>query len=390
MEKVLLVAIDPGYDGCKIVINKQTYHMPSSVEDISKVSSVVRVNYDEEFITYESDGASFLVGKYARKSLLETDHSEKARADLDTSYTLGKFGTDVFRVGVRASLGYALIQYSEFTKSQKEVPVFELADMPNWDVHVAVALPHEHMESLWKQHVKPFITGKHEFSLNIGLSRKEDFSFKFKEENCGYNSQTICALLSVITDDDGKMIQGKTLVDYLPAIILDGGYKTFGIFKLARDGRIDNPESNLDFAMHNVNEIVAAKIRSTYNCNVHSYMIEEYANGTEELWYVDDKDISQKIDVKAIRDNEIEEMAKKLIKHLLEKHNNLKDARTILDAGGTGEAYFKYIKAFCEEKRHNLKDNVKLADQGFNGEPCQPVFAIAIGLYKAMVDELDA
>lgn len=383
--KRLVISIDPGFDGCKIVINKQTYSIPFVVEDITSAATSFPVaRSDKKFIRCEYEGRMYLVGEYARKSMLEADHQENAKEEMDTFYTIGRFGTTLFKVGLNAFLGYGLYLYQEYTKDKKGDEVFKIEDMANWDIHLGAALPHQYMEDLWKKYVKDDLTEQHTFVLHIGGEEDIHFDFKVEENNCVYNSQAVSALICEVTDDNGNMIEkNKTIFDYLPALVNDGGYKTLGIFKLSRDGRMDKSESNSDFAMHNINEAVAAEVRKK-KPGVFSYMIEELYKNKEAVFYEDESGTVQEIDIETLKDTETVTMANKLINYLMEKHDKLLDIKMFLLAGGTGSAYFNTIKEFCD-KRINLKDKVCLAKNGFDGKECDPVFAIAIGLYKSMI-----
>lgn len=384
--KRLVISLDTGFDGCKIVVNEQLFREPFVVEDITDVVNQYPMNIkNKDYIRYEKDGRVYLVGQMARKSLQEADHRARAGSELDTFYTTGRFGTNLFRAGLEAFLGYALCRYEEYTNENKGTEKFSIEDIKNWDIHVGTALPHQFMDEIWKTNVKGYLVGHHEFNLYIG-GRTISFNFDLKEDNCVYNSQAICALIDKVTDDKGSMIENdKTIYDYLPALIIDAGYKTVGKFKLARDGRMDKPESNMTYAMDNINNVVAAKVREK-EPEFQSYMVEEMYFTGEEVYYEGENGL-ETFNIREMRDKETDEMAKKLMEYLMVEHRKLLDIKIILLAGGTGAAYYKTINEFCS-KRANLKDKVWLADNGFNGDKCDPVFAIAIGMYKAMVNNL--
>lgn len=386
--KRLIIGLDPGFDGGKIVINKMTLSIPFAVEDITnELSKYPLSNRNaENFIRLEKDGSTYLVGDFARLSLLEADHQKSSKDSLDTFYTISRFSSKLFEVGLNTMLGYALYKYEEYTRKNDVEEVFNISEIDEWDIHVGVALPHEFMDDLWAKHVKDYLAKPQNYNLLVG-TKTIKFNYQLKEENCVYNSQAICALIDLITDDEGNNIDSeKDIQHYLPALIIDGGYKTLGKFKLSRDGRMDKDESNTDFAMNNINEAVAAEIRKK-NANIYGYMIEEKYNANEEIYYEDEDGTVKSFDVRAMRDAETVKTANRLMEYLMTEHNRLLDIKLILVAGGTGAAYYNTIKEFCD-KRDNLKGKVKLANNGFDGKECEPVYAIVIGLYKAMVARL--
>jgi len=380
--KRLVISIDPGFDAAKIVINKRQYKYPFAVEDITEeLDKFPLQRTDNSFVLCKMDGRTYLVGEYARRSLLETEHLEEAKVDMDNFYTTGRFKTNLFKVGFFAFMGMALYDYAQETKD------ISIDDINNCELFVGVALPHEFCDILWKTCIKDLLAEDHKFILDIGNNKNIKFDLILKENNCVYNSQAICALIDMVCNDDGNMIEkDKTIMDYLPAIVIDAGYKTLGKFKLSRDGRMDKAESNTLFAMNNINEQVSAKIREKVP-NIYPYMIEDLYKNNESVYYEEDGEVKY-FNIKKMRDEITKQKAIQLMEYLRRQHNNLLDVKLILLAGGTGAAYFDTINEYCS-KRINLKDKVWLAKSGFDGAECDPVFAISIGLYKAMALHFD-
>lgn len=379
MGKRLVIAVDPGFDGCKIVINKRCYNIPFMVEDITDdVDNFSLARFGNDFIRVEYDNKTYLVGEYARKALLEKEQREKSKADLDMNFSINRFNTEKFKVGFKAFLGYALYRFCQ------EDEKFELNNINDYDIFLGVALPHEYSDQVWDNSVRECAAGKYKFKLIVSNDKPIDIDFNIKVENCFHNSQTISALSSKILDDDGNSVDdGKNIFDYLPALIIDGGYLTLGIINLTKSGKMVKSESNQTYAMHNINEMVANEIRSK-KPDFMSYMVEEYVNSNEVLRYKDTDNEFQKFDVVELKKKYTANMATQLFDYLNKQFDDLLDIKYILVAGGTGKAYYEVFKNLCD-KRENLKDNLYLADNGFNGEPCEPVFAVAIGLYKSIV-----
>jgi hypothetical protein len=119
---------------------------------------------------------------------------------------------------------------------------------------------------------------------------------------------------------------------------------------------------------------------------MQGYMIEEKYNNKEVVYFEEDGEVKN-FDIVAMRDVETIKMANNLMDYLMLQHNKLLDIKLLLLAGGTGSAYFNTINEFCNN-RANLKGNVILAKSGFDGKECEPVYAIAVGLYKAMINDI--
>lgn len=383
----LFIALDPGFNGGKIVVNQQLFILPSAIKDITEeLHKYPIIPRDKNHVRLKFNDRIYLVGDYASKSLLNEDNNN-ADDEKNDLYNIAKFGTELFHAGLIAMLGYGLYKYEEYSIEKDIENPFKISEIDKWELCVGVALPHEFQDDIWNKHVKKYLHDKHNFTLHIGADLEINYNFELKEENCVYNSQAVCALISVITDDFGNATDNtKSILDYLPVLVLDGGYKTFGMFKLSKDRSIGNAESNTKYAMHNIHEDVAAIIRKD-NENIKSYMIEEYYNTNELIYYQDENGEFKSHNVREIRDEITEKTAKKLIDYLVIKYNKLLDIKMIVVSGGTGAAYYDYIKDFAD-KRPNLKGKTILTDVGFNGEKCDPVYAIAIGLYKAMISSM--
>lgn len=387
-KKQLIIAIDPGFDGCKIIINKRKYCIPFVVQDITNDLDNYNIRRkDDAFIRCEMNKKMYIVGEVARTSLLNEAVNTGKQAILEDFYAIGRFDSELFKVGFNAFLGYALFLYSEYTIANKGVDTFLLEELDQWEMAIGVALPHEYTDKYAPVMEDLVLHTKHEFKLLIG--DREVINFDFKPSYFLYNSQTVAALLSELIDDRGMEKGGKTIYDSLPALILDGGYKTLGEFEFARDQSIRKSISNQDFAMMNIDIKTAERIRK-HIPNVYYYMIEEYYRNAEILHYIDDGKVKD-IDVVQRKNEAITETAQQLVEYLLKKYNDLLDMKCILIAGGTGQIYYPFILEYCKENRSYLTDKIILASGKFDKEDNkekEPVYAVAVGVYKGMVMQL--
>lgn len=247
---------------------------------------------------------------------------------------------------------------------------------------MGLALPHQFLEELVPVMRNYLIEKSSVFTLTIGSSELIEIKLPIKE--CMFNSQTVSALINEVTDDNGQDIEGKSIFDSLPALILDGGYQTFGMFMFERDQSITGAESNQDYAMRNINEAVAERIRK-YKPDVYDYMVEELCNKNEVVRYLDDNGKVNSIDVCGVKQEEMDNTIESLVKYMLKKYDNLLDVNTILLAGGTGESYYDSIYAYLSEHRDYLVEKTSLPKGTFNGEVVPSVYAVVTGLYKDMI-----
>lgn len=88
----------------------------------------------------------------------------------------------------------------------------------------------------------------------------------------------------------------------------------------------------------------------------------------------------------------VREEAKKLCDELIDyintKYENLVDIRQILVTGGTGAAYYEHILEYVKGHRKHLETNIILTDYDFLGKKINPIYAIVVGMYKVLLNQI--
>lgn len=393
-KKQIVIAVDPGFDGSKIVVNKQVFNVPFVVQDITAdVQNYSLQRRGENFISCNFEGKTYIVGEVARTFILNKSQQEKRKASMEEFYTIGRFKTKLFEVGLNTFIAYALLKYSEYTQKNDETETFLLDEIDNWDIHVGTALPHSYLDELIPE-IKSLLMDKpHHFTMTVGSRENMEISFSLK--NVFFNSQLVCALLNALVDENGKETTISTgskdisVYDYLPAVVIDAGYKTLADCLFGRDDSINGGQSDQDYAMMNVNDRVA-EIINEKKAGIYGYMIEEYCKNNEVIRYIDENDSIGEINVVKEKEKVLKEVSDKYVSHMLKKYDDLLDTKMILVAGGTGKAYFPYIKEFLKNQRPYLADTTVLSKCTFDGKEYGPVFAVAAGMYKDIIMQLEA
>lgn len=136
----------------------------------------------------------------------------------------------------------------------------------------------------------------------------------------------------------------------------------------------------------NINDQLAASISAQTGKQYTGYLVELLAKNGEPINYIDpetNKVVS--IDVRAEKEKVIAQMAEKFIKMLNSDYGDLLDIRYILMAGGTGEAYYPFIKEYCEKYRPYIKVVLAGEDMKMGEDNIGPVNAIVCGLFKGVI-----
>lgn len=388
-KKNINVAIDTGFDGAKIIVNGFIYHVPFQIQDITEETASYTYHRDDaNYIRATIDDKTYLVGQVARTYLLSRKKRQAKESNMEVYYTMDRYKMELFRDALYSFIAYGLYRYSMDSITSNKVETFRLAEIGNYDIYCAIALPHQFVSDI-VPYCEKYLAPEISLSLQIGSSNPINIKFKIKDTY--YNSQVVCAWINEVIDDNGCDIEGNDdPYKKLPALIIDAGYKTVGEFEFGRDESISGDASNMEYAMLNVNRRTAQKI-SELKQGYCDYMIDELYRKNETVNYFTEDGQVASLSIKKLRDEVFEESAYAFIDHILGKYDQLLDIKSILIAGGSGKFYYPFIRKFCEKERAYLAKNVILANSkhGFMGRPCEPIFAVVCGLYKDMLLQFD-
>lgn len=143
---------------------------------------------------------------------------------------------------------------------------------------------------------------------------------------------------------DGNLIIDKNA---LPCIMMDAGYKTVGLFELAKNLSI-NPKtalSNTDHAMYNIDTYVEKKVKEAGREDFSYLQVQYHARGEGNPVVRKNTNV---INVKDIYEKVLAEEAVKLC-NLLEEKYSLDDIENMFITGGTGIAYYPHIKKYMAD-----------------------------------------
>jgi hypothetical protein len=408
---ILVIAVDPGFDATKVVINGVCIKIPYNVVNITNDTQKILFTRTDDFIlSHYIRGGSYLVGEEARKLMMQKEERQEQLKKQGMMDSFNKFETQDFNINFFTALGIALIRYSRFTVRTNAKPALHLLpyvagptdsdenkriaagnkeELSKFKIILGVALPHEVAvnadDPTWPA-IHAELAKPHEFSVEV-KEGEYPLSISVPEKQAKCLSQVICALLGEAADDTGNEIKDSEMLKYLPALVIDGGYKTVGLFKLTTIKAVAQDESNTDYAMGNIHKAVAQELRDKYgrsdiqDFSIPSILEDPYTAG--KLVYQKDQNTAV-VDVSALCRATEETMFNAFINYIDDKFEKLLDIKQILITGGTGAVYYPYFKKYAEEHAGHLVGHVILTDYDFFGKKLNPVYAIAAGLYKTL------
>ena len=379
-------AMDGGFSGNKMCLNGDFVQIPFSVVDITNKSQEKwgEAYLNDDYICGTVDGRKYLVGQAAKVSLAYDGGNSEEGRDMDAFSTMARYTMDIFKPALEIFIANGLYWYC--TAGSGKDKGYCIEDLDSYELVVGNALPHSDVKKLAPV-VKDYLTGKkkgkHSVILKVGDGDEVEINYTVKAAL--FNSQTSCCLVNEVYDEKGGKIAGDSLYNHLPALVIDGGYKTMGKFYMRRDHTIVGGVSNIEYAMLNVNSLVAQKI-SEKSPGFKDYMVDERIENDAVVRYLEEG-VCKEIDVKQVKDEVMKDVVERYIAELLKSHDNLLDVETILIAGGTGAAYYPYIKEYCEKERSFIRVVLAFQEEStaIAGSYGNPVYAIAAGMYKCLV-----
>lgn len=402
----LAIAIDPGYDATKVVINGLMFTIPCNVCDVTEFidrKAMVGERKAGFLLSHYIQGKKYLVGEEARKLMLEKQMRDLQVVKESMSNSFERFSMMETEINMMTAIGMALVLYSEHTKKRKQQPILDIlpgddektrkhneTELGRFNLVIGVALPNDAVEDVWPT-VDKKLTGTHEFAFETADNYYHlKFNIPEKEHTMAL-SQAVCALLGAASDDEGYEDENSKVLEKLPVLIIDGGYKTVGLFKLTTIKMVDEAESNADLAMGTVHKRVADRLKTEYGRNnIHQFSIpaileDPHTHG--EITYLKDGSTAV-VDIRTLLEEESEKVCDELIEYINKKYENLLDIKQILITGGTGAAYYNRFMEYIKEHKAHLVNNVILTNYTFLGKPIDPVYAIAVGMYKTLLNQI--
>ena len=375
----LVIIIDPGFDQYKITINEKVMAFPSTMVKVDNGHSGLSL-VKGNFYFYPDNGDTYLFGKGAWDELLGYDSTEANSSLLESNMNINRFQSGFFKYSLEAALAYALYLFEHSDEGQKIN--FQIDDLESYKIYFGVTLPHDVLQEA-APHINAFLRTKHNFQYLVAgeMPAKATFSFDLSNAKLFANSQAVCAFLFEALNDDAT--DNEEIENLLPALILDAGQKTLGIFFLNKNHHIYSAESNMDYAMFNIYERVANRINEELpGCEFKPYQVREFMKDNMPVNFN-----KKSIFIDPIYNEEFNAVCSELCDDLARNRSSqLNTCRSVFIAGGTGAAYYKPLKAFMNENFPYAK--VILANKTSQGMEIEPIFAVVLGMRKYVLGRI--
>lgn len=377
-KKNLLIAIDPGYDQYKVVINNTWFAFPSTIIKVEEEHEGLGKR-SGNFYYYSDDNRIFLFGSAAENQLSNTRSVKDNQELLDLNKSNERFQTGYFKFSIEAALAYSLFLYENSNEGKKSQ--FTLAELNDYNTYIGIALPHDHLKKDFPK-IKEYLICKHDFKFQVAGIMSKPFTFDFDLSTAKIigNSQAVCAFLHQSLNDD--LTDDEDYSEELPCLVYDAGYKTVGRFLLGEDLHPYAAESNTEFAMYNTYKDVANRVNELLpNKKFEAYRVQKYLKDKKTVNGEDMNGSPKTYSLEPFFQEELEKTCMAACDDLKNKWaTDLEDSKMFLLAGGTGAAYYPYFTNYMKKNYPGIK--VVLADKPYLGKKIEPIFAISIGMMK--------
>lgn len=406
-KKIIAIEIDCGFNGVKIDINKKLYSFPSYIIPLDSEKEII-LNGSDEFdrIIYSerlsNQGAlSYIIGDTAETLINHYPATGKYRELINDLKELPKFfGMTEAIYLIRAAIAYSLVKYSDDNNIG-----FTLDKLDTYTIYVGITLPHS-----LKNQAYGYLRGPLSEPISLNLQINDEMftiDLNIDNENILGSSQVLAVFTNLLFDEDGNISADyENVLNMLPAVICDGGYRTQGIASIRKGTSlmVEKVHSYEEYSMIEVNKKVAAIINDNAQKNtlvnynpIREYDIDQYIRSKTDFVY-DIEDNNTKIGKRRIRVNfeEIEQLKHQVLKEMSEEYceflinqYDIGNAKTLFLAGGTGAAYSEMIKQYIDEYTNGEVKTI-LFEETYNGEPISPVFSIVVGAHKDLMHSINA
>ena len=325
------VAIDIGYSSVKTYSPNIVASFPSYAKKVPFGMADNPIGkLDKNFIAYrDEENNEYFVGD-AAQSRLKTGESDSSTAAL---YTRSRYYSPEFKVIMRVGIALGMMK-NQYGDPTGKTPCIQ------------TGLPPEYL-STDKEQIVDVFAGHHKFQIKFGTSDWIDFEFDIDaENNIKVIPQPMGTLISVATNDNGGANESAREYFSSNVLIFDPGFGTLDTFDI-KNHYLDTSKTWDNLGMKNVLERACEIIKEEYDTNITIPMMQKVLEDGHFKTKFDHKTRSVKsIDIEPILDRANKEVCSEALNTLCNFYNNLQDQDYLIVTGGTGKAWYPYIKEY--------------------------------------------
>lgn len=391
--KLILVSVDPGFNGFKIIVNDETrYHIGSLAliddEDGNSGGEEIAIEVKRSI-----GSVMYVMGATITNEILEHPSEENVAIRNSFMDMTKRFGKESFAASYIGALYAALYEYAS-TQNDIGLTVRELVDLRKngYRIIQICELPDVGFENTTAA-LKKSLTDEIKAEVTYkGMQFKIDGGFAAEDiltetqARAPYDS-LVYEAFGEYKDEESEERRKKNL----PSLILISGQRTLEQHVINRAERVWRGNEDVpyaDFGMERVNREVARQINEEFELTgekaVNARTVGSVIDGTIDEIYIKNetgKRGSRAAHVKDKWDVEIERQVRELVDYV-DKRFNMEELRSLYVCGGTGELYFDHIrKAFADYENIRV---IELIPGYLDGDNIGALYTVAYGGYAKL------
>lgn len=319
------MALDIGYSSVKGFSPNSAFCFPSYAKIMDKQQLNLGFKKENEIIfENHKNGEKWLVGASAQDMLSTHDTTESEEA----IYGRHRYSSPMFKVVAATGLGLGMLT-NQYGSSDGKTLLLQ------------TGLPPKYLKAD-KKSLKKALAGDHDFSITIG-NVTQRMTFTLPEENISVMAQPLGTLLSISTDNKGRLIKDAIKYTTSNVLIFDAGFGTLDTFDL-RNRFVENQETSDEVGMKAVLEETKTQIFNKYGEDISVVAMQKILEDGFIVMFDEENMISEKIEIADILEEANEKICDKAIAKVKEYTSSLRDHQYLVVTGGTGDAWFEQIK----------------------------------------------
>lgn len=332
VDSVWGMAMDIGYSSVKIFSPNAICSFPSYARKVTNdpLSFGTPNPTDIQYKDTET-GEIWTVGASAQ-DMVTSDSSNDSIAAL---YGRNRYFSPMFEVIARVGLALGMT-------------INEYGNPTNKSLVLQTGLPPAYLKSDTDL-LKEALFGEHKFEIKVGNKPWQSFNFFLPKENIRVMAQPMGTLLSIATDNNGKLVPDAKKYFSSGMLIFDPGFGTLDIFNI-RNRYIESYETFDDLGMKRVLKETSDGIFKEFHVEVPVPAMQKYLkDGKVTVLNRTRGEKKTKLEPFA---HILEKANKKVCLEALDKvdtiYNNLIDHNYLVITGGTGAAWKDIIKDYYD------------------------------------------
>ncbi len=334
--KKQIVAIDIGYSSVKVYHENGCMSFPAYAR---KLEGDILVADDADILYRENkDSDVYMIGYNAQNMASEIDATD-SESEL---YGRKRYFSNSFKAIYRTALALTIGKKGD-----------------NREIDIQTGLPSAYFKGD-TPNIQKAMAGTHIFDLKIGNNDWQHFAYTINDENVNVMPQPLGTFYSVMTNNDGKLSEGKSdgsvpsskELLYKNVLVMDIGFGTFDFYATKnRTAETDKKVSKNDVGMKAVLAEVSKQIMDEYSVDIPVPSLQKCLETGQIEVFDEDTLTSDYKSIKEIVDKANEIVFDRAFEQAKAATSSFQGYDFIIITGGTGEAWFDKFK----EKLKGLK-----------------------------------